>query len=366
MNPFSSNSYEQEEIEQLQLIAEQLDACQHLLKANNSIKARLALIWLDNLNDTLMRRQCVRSLEGGAIIPDSLFGALERKGFIPRDKKKKILRYFEEKVDFLNTYTKGISDDMALVLKIGHHYRNLAYHLDNHNPNTIAVIANALFVASCSLLANYRSSFTIGGLPTEKTDWLTKYGVRGSPINFGDTEGKIATYYKRRVKITPSIASQILGLDITYRYKELKHLMKKDLPSLFSSKAGIDKILKWYEFHQRHEEKSKESEEYDRARFDAFSKPTKRNAFKFFQARQAYEAGYTRGIKAFKASTSHKTFDQIQRNVRSWKTITEMGKLLISYQKNDELLVKMERAFYAAAESWDEAVQRQIDIKRGK
>lgn len=364
MNPFSSNVYENEEIEQLYLVAEQLDACYQLLKTNNAIKARLALIWIDNLADTLMYRQSRKSLEGETNIPDPLWGDLERKVFITKDKRKEIQRYYEQKVSFLHKHSKGISSDTALILKTGHQYRNLAYHLDKHNPATIITIAKVFFAATCSLLLNYPSSFTIGY--SRGISWLTKYGIHGTSVNFADAEREISTYYRRRVKVTLATTRKVFEKDIDDRCKAIQELQKEDLPPLFSSKEGVDSFLKLHEFHQYYEQNSEESEEFDRARFEALRKPTKNHVFKMSEAKKAYEIGYIRGMKSYKASLSYKTFTRIQECARTWNKITGMGKLLNSYKENDQLLGKVENSFYAAAELWDREVQQYIDLKRGK
>lgn len=65
---------------------------------------------------------------------------------------KRFTKDFTGKLWFISEKTSLLSSDDATVLRVGHAYRNAAFHRDEHNPQANAVIVVLMFALSTRLL----------------------------------------------------------------------------------------------------------------------------------------------------------------------------------------------------------------------
>ncbi|MBI5103000.1 MAG: hypothetical protein HZB33_14380 [Nitrospirae bacterium] len=126
------------DIEQLKEVAGQLE------KATPT-SARIALLLLDNLVELLMykkiRLEFMSDSEYGRIIPPKYSSK----------KRKDVIEYFNEKVNFLITEIRNINEDEGAVIKCAHFFRNEAYHNGVLKEPVILNITRTYFEAACHL-----------------------------------------------------------------------------------------------------------------------------------------------------------------------------------------------------------------------
>jgi hypothetical protein len=156
--------------ERLRLLVEQLEMIRGLLDRGSGVDAKVSIILLDNVADSLMYRRCLQEFE-----KDSELAMIRRPRFTPA-KQSEALWDFKTKVNLLNGVGFMSAEDAA-VLKIGHSYRNAAYHRDSHNPRVTNELGRLLFAAVSSLFRSYYDNgVSSGGFAPEQ--WLSKYGLQ--------------------------------------------------------------------------------------------------------------------------------------------------------------------------------------------
>src|SRR5215470_3858970 len=165
--------------QRLRLLVEQLEMIRGLLDGGSSVDAKVAIILLDNVADSLMYRRCLQEFERDSAL------ALIRRPRFTLAKQRDARRDFKAKVNLLNGID-FISAEDATVLKIGHSYRNAAYHRDSHNPRVTNELGRLLFAAVSNLFRSYYDNgVSSGGFASEQ--WLSKYGLRTDFISFKGT-----------------------------------------------------------------------------------------------------------------------------------------------------------------------------------
>jgi len=117
----------------------------NLILANDTASLRMALILLDNAAEILMYRKILsefhynefyENLRGQAksAMPPDIFDKFITDHSVPEviaeKNKKKILKYFDEKITFLSDAIGLIPSPSGAVLSSLHRYRNETYHRD--------------------------------------------------------------------------------------------------------------------------------------------------------------------------------------------------------------------------------------------
>jgi hypothetical protein len=161
-------------IERLRLLTEQLEMIRRLLDNDSPVDVKVAIILLDNVADSLMYRYCLQEFES-----DSAISIVIKPRFTLK-KRDEALRDFKAKANLLNSIAVLTRED-SMILKIGHSYRNAAYHRDSHNPRVTNKLGRLLFVSVCNLFTSYyKNGVSVGG---KEEKWLLRYGVRSNLIN---------------------------------------------------------------------------------------------------------------------------------------------------------------------------------------
>ena len=74
-----------------------------------------------------------------------------------------------------------MSQSDAAILKIGHNFRNAAYHEDAHNPYVVDSVARVLFGAVARLVARMqRPGVAVGVVSQPRLDRLLRWGLRAA------------------------------------------------------------------------------------------------------------------------------------------------------------------------------------------
>jgi hypothetical protein len=326
-----------------------------LLNSDSPVERKIAIILLDNLADVLMYRRCVQEFE----IDSSL--APIRKPRFTLSKRDEALRYFRTKANVL-TNIKIISAEDSTVLKIGHEYRNAAYHRDIHNPRVTNKLGRLLFMSVCNLFASYYDNGVSVGAGQEE-EWLVRYGVRTSFINLATAAKAITAMLKKDLSITLVEARTALREDVTLRVKDIERSIAK-LP-IHDAPAELDEALKMAEFSYN-SPKERFMGEVNELNYIIGSGDWKAVTPK------RYRIAETRAKKRMQKELAHFVPICSMRLFRKMKTnaslmrATTVPSLLAIYQALDSKLSCFERSVEHISIAFDQAIQHQIDLMRGK
>jgi hypothetical protein len=340
--------------ERLRLLVEQLAMIRGLLDGGSGVDAKVAIILLDNVADSLMYRRCLQEFE-----KDSELAMIRRPRFTLA-KQSEALWDFKTKVNLLNGID-FMSDEDAAVLKIGHSYRNAAYHRDSHNPRVTNELGRLLFAAVSSLFRSYyNNGVSSGGFAPEQ--WLSKYGLRTNHIRFRGASISIAAKLVQGITITFQEAQEAFQNDFTSRVEEIEREIKK---LEVNDDADLDEGLKRAEFsethaHEQFSEKLRELN-YRVVAGDAESVDAK----KYRAAQKSANRKMEKELTKFVPVCSTKLLKKL-KSTTTLKTVKNVSALLYAYQDLDSKLTKFEDSVEQLAIMIDRALQREIDIRRGK
>jgi hypothetical protein len=164
------------------LALEQLDGIRELLRTGSPVKARMALVLLDGLADAMLFRRLEQLYEAS----EEPFLKHRMPRYSTRDRNIARQR-FNRRVEIARRVTevdRWVRDGAALideadaaVLKVGHSYRNDAYHEDVHNEFVVASTARVLFAAVARLVAAMqRPGVRVGSISTRQIEQLAAWG----------------------------------------------------------------------------------------------------------------------------------------------------------------------------------------------
>lgn len=339
--------------ERLRLLVEQLEMIRGLLDKGSGVDAKVSIILLDNVADSLMYRRCLQEFE-----EDSELAMIRRPRFTPA-KQSEALWDFKTKVNLLNGIGFMSAEDAA-VLKIGHSYRNAAYHRDSHNPRVTNELGRLLFAAVSSLFRSYYDNgVSSGGFAPEQ--WLSKYGLRTDFISFKGVSTSIAATLMEGITITFEEAKQAFQNDFTSRVEEIEREIKK----LEIDDADLDDGLRRAEFSETHPHEQF-SEKLRELNYRIVAGDTKSvDARKYRAAQKSASRKMERELTNFVPVCSVKLLKRLE-STTTLKTVKNVSALLYAYQDLDSKLTKFEDSVEQLAIVIDRAIQREIDIRRGK
>jgi hypothetical protein len=340
--------------ERLRLLVEQLEMVRGLLNSGSPVDAKVAIILLDNLADSLMYRRCLQEFE-----EDSELALIRRPRFTLA-KRTEALREFKAKVNLLNSIG-FLSNEDATVLKIGHSYRNAAYHRDAHNPRVTNELGRLLFAAVSRLFKSYYANgVSSSGFAPE--GWLSNYGLRPDFINFTAVSTLIAGKLMEGISITLEEAREVFQQDVTLRVKEIEDEIKK-LP--ISTDADLDEGLKRAEFSEHHprEQFSEELRELN-YRITA-DKGESVDAKEYMAAQSLADRRMKKELKKFVPVSSARLLKKLKSST-TLKTARHVPGLLAAYQDLDSKLTRFEDSVEQISIAFDRVIQREIDLRRGK
>jgi hypothetical protein len=340
--------------ERLRLLVEQLEMIRGLLDGGSGVDAKVSIILLDNVADSLMYRRCLQEFE-----KDSELAMIRRPRFTLA-KQSEALWDFKTKVNLLNG-TGFMSAEDAAVLKIGHSYRNAAYHRDSHNPRVTNELGRLLFAAVSSLFRSYyNNGVSSGGFAPEQ--WLSKYGLRTDFISFKGVSTSISAKLMEGITITFEEAKEAFHNDLTSRVEEIERGIKK---LEIADDADLDDGLKRAEFSEAHPHEQF-SEKLRELNYRIVAGDTKSlDARKYRAAQKSANRKMEKELTNFVPVCSVKLLKKLKLTT-TLKTVKNVSSLLYAYQDLDSKLTHFEDSVEQLAIAIERAIEREIDIRRGK
>jgi hypothetical protein len=340
--------------ERLRLLVEQLEMIRGLLDGGSGVDAKVAIILLDNVADSLMYRRCLQEFE-----EDSELAMIRRPRFTLA-KQSEALRDFKAKVNLLNGIGFMSAED-ATVLKIGHSYRNAAYHRDSHNPRVTNELGRLLFGSVSSLFRSYyNNGVSSGGFAPEQG--LSKYGLRNDFMSFKGASASIASKLMEGIAITFAEAQEAFQHDVTSRVEEIEREITK-LP--ISGDVDLDEGLRRAEFSESypHEQFSEKLRELNYRIVAGEAEPV--DAKQYRAAQKSANRKMEKELTKFVPVCSAKLLKTL-KSITTLKQVKNVSALLYAYQDLDSKLTQFEDSVEQLAIVFDRLIQREIDIRRGK
>jgi hypothetical protein len=276
--------------------------------------------------------------------------------------KKKVLRNFSDKVKLLHQIEKIIGESDAVVLNLGHSYRNAAFHLDQHNPASMKTIVRLLFRSVCSIFKmSYASRVTMGGF-SKGHDWLKAYDLPINILDFKEASHKIASNLSNKIRISLKEAQSALVGDLQNRLETIDTLIKTQLYS--PSDKLLNELLKMQEF-QANFDNNQASAKLRAANYAIIDgKPFDREVYLALE--NEYKAKIESGLTTFKPTFTSRRIRNFSQSLSRLSQAKPLDKLLIYYESLDKVVTQLENLIDEAITSVDRAAQFQIDLERGK
>ncbi len=342
-------------IEALKLLTEQLALTRMLLSTRSPVESKVSIILLDSLADSLMYRRCRDQFE-----EDTFLAVVKRPKFSPA-KRSEVLREFKGKANLLCNIRFITSED-SIVLKIGHSYRNAAYHRDVHNPRVTHEIGSLLFMAVCNLVKSYyKNGVSTGGF--EPQPWLAEYGLRTDFINFEGAARTIVEKLSPDVSITLLNARASFQEDLDARLCKIERDIRK-LP-ISCTDAQLDEGLKLAEFEDEHPAEQFSKEVWEMNYKIASGNETAVSPELHVAAESKAKKLRQRTFNKFVPKCSVRLLKQLG-NTNSVTRAKTVPSLMSAYHDLDSKFSLFESSVERIASSMDRAIQIERDIRRGK
>jgi hypothetical protein len=377
-----------DEFERFVLGAEQLIACRDLLSSNSPAKHRMAVILLDSLVDALLWS-----------ITESIFRDSDEAWYrhlLPQYSEKQRARaraHLSEKLKISSdrSYSTEITGTPVVmaesdvrIIKVGHSYRNAAYHRDEHNPVALASIGRAFLVSVCTVFIQNQVSVSTGTTSKEKARLLS-VGVdlesvdpSGSMLNLRDAAtgfaNRIAAEMKEGIKAAPTRLAedlieriQEINEDISYIDENVSHQ-----GDVF---GDIDGHLEWIEFwalvanhdpelrRLRYEKVSLDRERYSAGNEADFTSIAKRRALLADAHNERFKEIWSSRQRSV---GTRKKIERIHKAATRLATTRSTAMALELYRELDVELGLIARYIRRAVIALDQSIQDEIDRIRGK
>ena len=342
---------------QFTVIIEQLALSKKLILENDTASLRMALILLDNAAEILMYRKVLSEFhynefyesircQAKACMPPDIFDKFITEHSVPEiieeKNRRKILKYFDEKITFLCDNSRLIPSPSGAVLSSLHRYRNETYHRDIIRNEILRPIAILYFELVCDLIMNLQQCVTSYHSADDWSNFFMKFGQ-------GKSEHKLRMLSDADIEVILNRFRAELTITL-YELKETlrEYVMNRVNETLdrlnFISEALVDKdldvILKLIQFTE-----TKASRELNN-----------RNLLLQSELFSKYTAPIT--IDSFlRWKETAQTFAALENNKLT---------LFITFKKLEDEFEAIEHRILDVADELDSAIQLAIDIARGK
>jgi hypothetical protein len=344
---------------------QQLQVAKDLIQSEEPEKARMAIILLHSFADGLMF-----SVTTSAFEHDLFFAKILPPKYSASDRSK-VLRHFEEKVEFCRQKIKLLSVADATIFKIVNFYRNAAYHRDTHNPRVVLPIAQ---IAFCSALRLFRQGIikgdgftrvTMEGLTIAQAASVKEFCKVDGFIDYDKASKEAIQRLKKGVRVRLRQVQLAFLDDVKARIARLKRMEKESL--YCDSRKQFDEILKKAAFELKGIEENLFTE-IRQLRYRILGKVpgVKPSREEYLEAEERYAKRVKRAFNSFSTDVTAATIDHIERKTLSLQKVTSLEGTLSEYLAIDKLLVEVEVLALHAERRIDEAIQARIDLERGK
>jgi hypothetical protein len=173
-------------MQKLQFALFQMDEAKRYLNDGSVPALRVALMLLDNAAEVLIDRWIVQDLALDSMmerlqrrvrkdgIPNnhSDFSDLLHRQFLSKDEKKRVGRYFDEKIRYVTESKSQLSMSVGAVLSHLHRYRNEAYHSGHVKTETLRTSVMILLELCCQLVMSLKPGASYSS--DEDFSWLKR------------------------------------------------------------------------------------------------------------------------------------------------------------------------------------------------
>lgn len=350
----SKYDYTKDSDQKLVLAIEQLEVCADLIKSNNPAKARMAIILLDNLVDILMGRYCHSKIRFDEFAMT----------FMPPKFTEQEVQYADKsiqgKLELLKRKIGGLTKKDETIITICHSYRNSAQHRDEHNPGTTIVFAKILFGTVCKFFVRLQSSGHSAYYHDKVPSWAGKY-ISGKHIEYLPFAKKVVSVLGKGLTVNLVKLKASLLKDIQERVKKLDAMIAHDLPNL--TEKQLDFVLKMYQYQETSEFKERSKKLYG-LRYRIHDDSISREEYKLKTGTLEKEDWKAR--QNFIPSVRMSTLRKIRNFEKLLGKAKDVSEAIRTYERFNLPLEKIEGYIIQGAEEWDEWIQLQIDIARGK
>jgi hypothetical protein len=357
------------------LALEQLDAIRELLEKRSPVQARMALILLDGLTDAMLFRRL-----------EELYEASEMPWIrheMPRystRKRSPARQRFSRRVEMARRVTavdrllgdgeQLIDDADAAVLKIGHSYRNDAYHEDAHNESVVASIACVLFAAVARLVARMQpASRALGHISSKQIEQLAAWGYQtDAMLELREAADQVTAAFIGKLSVDPKELRDLLAEDLDYRVDELRG----DVSFLHEANIPPEKFIESVELWAHYgadEELLELKGQFDplaMAKEAGVAEPSEEMIARSQAALKRYRERQAELEQKHRQRVSLDLIDQATRVAARLRRLSSTSQILSTYHALDVRLSELEGYVEEAVVSLDREIQHQIDLARGK
>jgi len=320
------------------LIIEQVDHCKNLILDDSIPNLRMALILLDNATEIIMYRTVLDELWHNDLysrilnkakreLSNEKLAEFREKVDIPKilsdSKKKKILRYFDEKVKFL--WNKGYFDQSLGSVAISlHKFRNETFHRDIVRYEILHSLSILFFEVVCIFILKLRINPSEYDFEDKWDDFYQKFGIEDKPLPFFNED------------IVENIVSKFRGeLNIDFE------IFRENLVVYLRNK--LNEVLKNLRFVN-----------------ECIGLKNDKAVFEFILESFLPETEFRKDQLVFEIFASiDKPIDEIEK-------ADDQIDLFNRFMEIEEKFSPFESLINHAAYKFDEAIQFQIDLARGK
>jgi hypothetical protein len=342
-----------------------LEVAGDLIQCNDHERSRMAMILMHSLVEGLMFCEAIAAFD------HDLYLSRITPPKYSAPYRKKVLRYFDEKVEFCLKEIRILSEPDADIFRILNFYRNAAYHRDSHNPNVISPIARSAFHAVLRLFEHTAGSsggssrVSMESLTEEESTSISRFCEVNGFIDYQKAAKEAVLKLSKRVPISPAEIRAALIRDIENRLLHLER-MKKD--SLYcETESELEVLFKKAAFELKGIDDDLSSEikqlNYRITGQIEGGMPEKEE---HLSAEHRYSKKLEQAFQSFKPEFGVATLDAINEKMQSLRADAPLGFALSQYLEIDKLLVEIEIMAFHAESRIDEAMQMQIDLERGK
>jgi hypothetical protein len=337
-----------------------LDVTSDLIQSNDHERSRMAMILTHSLVEGLMFCEAIEAFD------HDLFVSRVTPPKYSAPYREKVLRHFDEKVEFCLKEIKILSEPDANVFRILNFYRNAAYHRDRHNPNTISPIARSAFHAALRLFERTAGAGTsMEGLTEEESASISRFFEVNGFIDYEKASKEAVIRLSQKVPISLAEIRTALISDIENRVLHLERMKKESL--YCETKSKLEELFKKAAFELKGIDDDLFSEikqlNYRVTGQTEGGKPEKEE---YLSAEHRYLKKLEEAFQLFKPKFGVATLDVINEKMESLRADAPLEFALSQYLEIDKLLVEIEIMAFYAERRIDEAIQMQIDLERGK
>lgn len=341
---------------QFTVIIEQINQSKNLILASDTASLRMALILLDNAAEILMYRRVLSEFhhnefygkireQAKTYMPPDIFDKFLTEHSVPEileeKNKRKILKYFDEKITFLCDTCGLIPSPTGAVLSSLHRYRNETYHRDIIRNEILRPIAILYFELVCELVSYLQQSAVSYSSEDDWSHFFTKFGL-------GESQHKL------RMLSDSDIEAILNGFraDLTITLRELGETLREYVMN------RIDETL-------------------DRLNFisDALGSKALNIALKLIQFTETNESLefnnrnlllQSKKFNEYTAPITEEVFSSWKEKAQTFATLEDKLALFIAFKSLEDEFETIEHRIHDVADELDSAIQLAIDIARGK